>query len=237
MADARHRWARLLASSVPERAAQPLRICHMCVATLGVSGAGIAMVTAAGHRGVVCATDAVSAKIEDLQLSLGEGPCIDAAATGAPVLIADLADTADVDTARWPAFMEAAAGAGVRAVFAFPLQVGAINVGVIDLYCDTSRALSATDLSMALVAADIAALALLHLDTEGDRAFSDDRASRASYQMQVHQATGMVMAQAGVTIDQALLMLQARAFADGRPLAALADDVVARRVRFSMEDQ
>jgi hypothetical protein len=195
------------------------------------------MVTVAGHRGVVCATDAVSAKIEDLQLSLGEGPCIDAASSGGPVLVPDLANGADVATERWPTFMEGAAGAGVRAVFAFPLRVGAISVGVMDLYRDSPGDLSATQLPAALVAADAAALALLHLDVDGAGAFADDQDSRASYQMQVHQATGMVMAQAGVTIEQAFLMLRARAFADGRPLAALATDVVARRVRFSLEDE
>jgi hypothetical protein len=54
MHDDRDRWARLLAASGQERAAQPLRICQLCVDTLGVTGAGIAMVTVAGHRGVVC---------------------------------------------------------------------------------------------------------------------------------------------------------------------------------------
>jgi len=207
------------------------------VDTLAVTGAGIAMVTPAGHRGVVCATDNVSATIEDLQLTLGEGPCIDAAVRGAPVLVPDLADAADVATERWPSFMESAAHAGVKAVFAFPLRVGAISVGVIDLYRDRPGGLSATELPAALMAADAAALSLLYLDVDGENAFGDDRTTRSSYQMQVHQATGMVMAQVGVTIDQAFLLLRARAFAEARPLAELATDVVARRVRFSVEDE
>jgi hypothetical protein len=214
-----------------------LRICELCVHTLAVTGAGIAMVTAAGHRGVVCATDGVSSMIEDLQLTLGEGPCVDAAAGGTPVLVPDLADASDVATERWPTFMESAASAGVKAVFAFPLRVGAISVGVIDLYRDTPGDLGAAELPAALMAADAAALALLYLDVDGEDAFGDDVAARSSYQMQVHQATGMVMAQVGVTIDQAFLLLRARAFADGRPLAELATDVVARRVRFSVEDE
>lgn len=237
MDDERERWARLLAASGPERAAQPLRICQLCVDTLAVTGAGIAMVTAAGHRGVVCATDDVSATIEDLQLTLGEGPCVDAAATGSPVLLSDLARSPDVAVERWPAFMEGAATAGVEAVFAFPLRVGAISVGVLDLYRDQPGELSTEELAGALVAADAAALALLHLDVDAADAFADDHDSRASYQLQVHQATGMVTAQTGVTVDQAFLMLRARAFADGRPLAELATDVVARRVRFDTEDR
>ena len=237
MDDERERWARLLAASAPERAAQPLRICQLCVDTLAVTGAGIAMVTAVGHRGVVCATNDVSAMIEDLQLTLGEGPCVDAAATGSPVLLSDLAQSPDVAVERWPAFMEGAATAGIEAVFAFPLRVGAISVGVLDLYRDQPGELSTEELAGALMAADAGALALLHLDVDAADAFADDHDSRASYQLQVHQATGMVTAQTGVTVDQAFLMLRARAFADGRPLAELAADVVARRVRFDTEDR
>lgn len=237
MEDDRERWARLLAGAGLERAAQPLRICRLCVDALAVTGAGVAMVTAAGHRGVVCATDTVSATIEDLQLTLGEGPCIDAVQGAVSVLVPDLVDAAALSTERWPTFMESAARAGVRAVFAFPLRIGAISVGVIDLYRDRPGELSAPQLSAALMAADAAALALLYLDVDGEDAFSDDRISRSSYQMQVHQATGMVMAQVRVSIDQAFLLLRARAFADGRPLAELATDVVSRRVRFSVEDE
>jgi hypothetical protein len=237
MDDERDRWARLLAASAAERAAQPLRICQLCVDTLGISGAGIAIVTAAGHRGVVCATNDASAQIEQLQLSLGEGPCVDAATTGSPVLIPDLAQSPDVGVERWPAFMEGAATAGVKAVFALPLRVGAIGVGVMDLYRDQPGELGGHELPAALMAADAAALAVLYLNIDGDDAFSEDEDSRSSYQLQVHQATGMVMAQLDVSIDEAFLALRARAFSDGRPLSDLATDVVARRIRFSMEDQ
>jgi GAF domain-containing protein len=231
------RAARLLAESGPERAAQPLRICRLCVDTLTVDGAGIAMVTNVGHRGVVCATDDVSAAIEELQVTLGEGPCVDAATTGSPVLIPDLDAPHDVAVERWPAFMDGAANVGVKAVFAFPLRVGAISVGVMDLYRDRPGELSAAELPAALLAADAAALAVLYLDVDGADAFADDADTHAAYQMQVHQATGMVMAQAGVTIDQAFLLLRAQAFAEARPIADLATDVVARRVRLRMEDQ
>src|SRR5688572_16814429 len=83
-------WARQLADAAAERDAQPQRISQLCVEMLGVTGAGISMVTSAGHHGIVCATDDVSATIEDLQLTLGEGPCIDSVRDGDPVLIADL---------------------------------------------------------------------------------------------------------------------------------------------------
>lgn len=235
------RWATLLAEAAAERAAQPGRICQLCVRMLGVTGAGISMVTAAGNRAVVCATDAGSARIEDLQFTLGEGACVDAVQGGTPVIVSDLDEPGDIVVGRWPAFLEGAGAAGVRAVFAFPLRVGAITLGALDLYRDRAGDLTAGQLAAALMAADAAALALLYLSTDRRNSFADDAGWRAAHQMQVHQmqvhqATGMVKLQAGVTIEEAFLMLRARAFADGRPVADVAKDVVERRLRFPEED-
>lgn len=195
------------------------------------------MVTALGNRGVVCATDDVSARIEELQFSLGEGPCVDAANSGAPVLIADLRKPDGIAVERWPAFIEGAESAGVGAVFAFPLRIGAITVGALDLYSLRSGELDGDQLPAALMAADAAALALLHLDTGADAAFEDDFDARSTYQLQVHQATGMVQVQLGATTEEAFLTLRARAFAMGRPLGDVATEVVQRQVRFSEEDR
>jgi hypothetical protein len=233
----RDRWIRLLRDASGDLATQPERIAELCVQMLGVTGAGISLVSDTGHRGVVCATDDVSKRIEDLQITLGEGPCIDTIRTSAPVLVADLHDLDDVATWRWPTFMGAAADAGVRAVFAFPLRIGAIGLGALDMYRTRPGALDDDELSAALLGAEAAALALLGLETSPDAASAADRADTGiGYQAQVHQATGMVMIQLGVTIEQAFLLLRARAFSTGRPLNDVAVDVVERRLRFSSED-
>lgn len=225
----------MLAEGPVEGAERSRYICQLCSRLLGVNGAGISMVTATGNRGVVCATDEVSARIEDLQFTLGEGVCVEAVTSGVPVMVADLHGPDAAGTARWPAFMEGAAAAGVRAVFALPLRVGVVSVGALDLYRDVPGALTADQLSAALTAADAAA-ALLQLDTGSASSFADNTVGRAAYQLQVHQASGMVMVQAGVTIEEAFLLLRAHAFAVGRPVADVARDVVERRLRFPVED-
>ncbi|MGB0094384.1 MAG: ANTAR domain-containing protein [Solirubrobacteraceae bacterium] len=48
---------------------------------------------------------------------------------------------------------------------------------------------------------------------------------------EVHQATGMISVQLGVSMDEAFVRLRAHAFAAGRSLKAVAGDVVARRLR------
>jgi hypothetical protein len=233
----RDRWIGLLRDTAGDGASsQPQRIAELCVRTLDATGAGISLVSDAGHRGVVCATDDVSRRIEDLQIALGEGPCIDTIRTGAPVLVVDLHDRGDVATWRWPTFMAAAADAGVRAVFAFPLRIGAIGLGALDMYRSRPGPLNDDDLTAALLGAEAAAVALLGLETSSDGALADGADTGTGYQAQVHQASGMVMMQLGVPIEQAFLLLRARAFSAGRPLNDVAADVVERRLRFSPED-
>jgi hypothetical protein len=228
----REQWRIALAEAATQGSEQPRRICQLCVAALDVTGAGISMVTEAGNRGVVCATDETSAAIEQLQFTLGEGPCVDTISTYAPVLIGDLRDDPSLISARWPGFLAAAAAAGVRAVFAFPLTVGGVRLGAMDLYRDRPGELTASDLSVALLAADSAAIALLHLANGSDGDFLADVRGGAAYQLHVHQATGMVMEQLGVSIESALVRLRARAYAEDQELESLARDVIERRTRF-----
>jgi GAF domain/ANTAR domain len=230
------RWAGLLAEAAAERDAQPRRISELCVEMLGVTGAGISMMTSVGNHGVVCATDEVSARIEDLQLTLGEGPCVDSVRSGAPVLVPDLTASDEIVVDRWPAFLEGAGAAGVRAVFAFPLRIGAIRVGAMDLYRDVPGELGGNELPAALMAADAAAHALLDLGSPRDAVPGGSSDFRATYHPQVHQATGMVQEQLGVTTVEAFAILRARAFATDVALVQLAGDVVSRRLRFSRED-
>jgi len=227
------RAAELLAAVLAESADGadlPSRLISACAVTLPVSGAGLALMTDKGPAGTVAATDGVALELEELQFSLGEGPCVDASRTGRPVLQPDLAASAPL---RWPAFASGALSAGIRAVFALPLRVGAIRLGVLDLYRDGPGPLSAGELREALDFSDAATLLLLHLQSADPAAGAawgpispiDDRA-------EVHQATGIVSVQADVGLAEALLLLRARAFAEHRPIGELARDVVEGIVDF-----
>jgi hypothetical protein len=188
-----------------------------------------------GPAGTIAVTDSAAARLEDLQFTLGEGPCVEASRIGRPVLQPDLVKTGP---ARWPGFAAGAIDAGVRAVFAFPLRMGGIRLGVLDLYRDRAGELSDDELAEALSFADAATTVLLHLqslDPDAGGPFGvlpvvEDRA-------EVHQATGMVSVQAGVPLGQALALLQARAFSTGAPISELARDVLSGAVQFSSDDQ
>ena len=130
-------------------------------------------------------------------------------------------------------FAPAAAQAGVRAVFALPLQVGAIRLGVLDLYRAQPGDLDREQLADALVLADTACALLLDA-AQRDRSRPDGHwpEQAGPQHPEVHQATGMIIVQLGVTAAVALIRLRAYAYAHDRRLRDVAGDVVARRLRF-----
>ena len=198
---------------------------------VGVDGICAGMGT--GPAGTVLAWggEAVSAGLEDLQFTLGEGPNRDAAVTGAPVLTPDLAGA----LVRWPVFAPAAMDLGARALFAFPLRIGVISVGTMLAHRNAPGALTGGQVADALALADAVTLALLHRQwsaAEDTGQPGPGWAQPVTHRAEVHQATGMVSVQLGVGLAEALVRLRARAWAEDRLLADVAADVVARRLRF-----
>ncbi len=216
------------------------QVCKACIAGLDVDGASISLLTASVVRETLWASDPTAQLLEDLQYSLGEGACMQAATTGFPVLVPDLHHNTQV--ARWPIFAAAVAEqTRVRALFALPMQFGVINLGVLDLYRATPGGLGQEQWRDGLAAADIAAVMMLELRTDPDNpdGYDDSDApwldpslgSRA----EIHQAAGMVLVQLGITATEALARLRAHAFTQQRLLLDVAADVVTRRLEFTQD--
>jgi GAF domain-containing protein len=202
------------------------QLCVACVELLPVDGASVSVMSDTDNRETVYASDAVIAHIEAVQFTLGEGPCFEAFHTRRPVLVPDLASAV---APSWPLFAAELVGHPVGAIFAFPLQSGAINIGAMDLYRRTPGWLSGEQVALALHAVDIATLALLAAQFDGPdgaRNWTD----LPLHHEQVHQATGMVMAALGMPAAQALARLRGYAFANGRMVDDVARDIVARRL-------
>jgi hypothetical protein len=201
---------------------------------LGVDGASVTAVSGPLALEPLFASDALSARLEELQFTLGEGPGSDGFRRGAPELIPDL----QLAAARWPGFAPAAVAAGARAMFAVPLQAGAIRVGVLSLYRVLPGPLAAGELADVLVLAGIALQMMLDAAAglsglpgyQLPDELSDSRA-------EVYQAIGMISVQLGVSLEEASVRLRARAFASGAELGDIADHVVSRRVRFHRDPE
>jgi hypothetical protein len=172
--------------------------------------------------------------MEELSLTLGEGPCVDAL-SGSLALVPDLSTAQCM--ARWPVFAPAAGDAGVGAIFALPLQVGAIRLGVLDLYRAEPGELEHEQLLDALTLADTACALLLDAARDGVTQVGAQAPEPASLQHpEVHQATGMISVQLGLSAAFALSRLRAYAYGHNRRLRDVAADVIARRLRFHPED-
>ncbi len=184
-------------------------------------------------RGSLCTTNDTSDLIEQLQYSLGEGPCVEASQSARPVLEPDLAHPA---VPRWLAFSGPALDAGVRAVFGFPLQVGAIRLGALNLYRDKPGPLTDDQHADSLIMADIAAQRVLLLQADAEPGqLAAELESGADFQVVVHQACGMVAAQLNISVTQALIRLRGFAFGNDRSLIEVAESVIARTTRFDLE--
>ena len=210
-------------------------LCQTAEVRLAVSGAALTMDTS-GWPELRYSTDVLGVRLAELQVTVGEGPCVDARQAGGPVLVGDLGALAS--QRRWPLFAPSAVEAGAGALFALPLGVGAIRVGVLALHRVLAGQLPPAMLTDSLAFAELALRLLLDEQaglpvTDGDPAVE----GLPLHSPQVHQATGMISAQLDVEMNEAFARLRARAFADHRPLAELATDVVTRRLRFDPTEE
>ena len=178
---------------------------------------------------LAAASDSEASALEDLQAVLGEGPCLVAFGEQRPVLVADLGDGA---VRRWPAYSSAAQELGVRAVFAFPLQVGAARLGVLGVYRSSAGPLSTHALEHALAVAEQATAILLDGQARaGGAGAAFGSGPELESRFQVYQAQGMVMVQLGISPTAALARLRAYAYASERSLTEVARDIVAHKLR------
>lgn len=224
-------WAAI--STCARQDGVPVSLRHVVVAcadALAGAGAGLSLARGSLPCEPAVASAPATEELEELQFTLGQGPGMDAAAGGSFVAVDDLAGPGA--ERLWPVFAPAAVSRGVRGMFAFPVAAGAAQIGVLDVYRPQPGPLTAEELAEGLVFADVA-LALI-LDERGGVSLSPDGLADiavGAHRAQVHQATGMVAAQLGVTVSDALAALRAYAYVRGQGLAELAADVLARRVR------
>ncbi|MFF3641093.1 ANTAR domain-containing protein [Streptomyces sp. NPDC002564] len=203
---------------------------------LGAAGVVISLVTTSGvsTEPVWCFPE-ISAQFEELQFTLGQGPGLDAVRHAVPVLVPDLGA---VRAERWPVLLPAARELGVQGVYCFPLGVGAISVGVLIILC-SARQQPLTSRQYADATALAAVLTAHLLSSHAEDSARDGAPPSLTgpphdlRRAVVHQATGMVSAQLGVPLDEALVRLRGYAFRAEETLTTVAGGVVARRLRFN----
>jgi hypothetical protein len=222
-------WSWITAAGAADAPVSLASLCRAAVGCLAVDGAGVTAVSGPAVSEPLSVTDELSARLEELLFTTGEGPGAEDFMFGSPMLIQDLESV----TERWPGFVPAAVAAGARALFVFPLQAGAIRMGVLSLYRAQPGPLAPQQLADALVFADIA-LQLLLDSSSGISGLADYHPldGLSDSRAEVYQAVGMISVQLGVSLEEALVRLRAHAFAASTPLGDIASAVVGRLLRF-----
>jgi GAF domain-containing protein/ANTAR domain-containing protein len=222
-------------------------ICESVVRQTGADGAALAILTASPQmRELVYATDTVAQQLDELQYTLGEGPCLDAYLNDSPQTHPEL--TSVPPTSRWPTFAADAAQLGVHALFAFPIPDEQHPMGVLELYRRTASNLTKDEYAWASASAATIG-GRLHSNwndvvshfgsTESAMdAMLDSLAGEADSpfsRRQIHVAGGMVAVQLGVDPNEAVDRLRAYSYASGRSISCVAADIIARRL--TLHDQ
>ena len=202
-------------------------LCSPLRAAVAMPGAVVSTLGSPMGSQTVCASSRLGARIDEIQIDLGEGPSWEALRTRRPVAAADLRANGG---SRWPGALASLRELEVSSLYAFPLFVGQLSIGSIALYSGAPCELSGADVAgmsrlAAIVSGTLLRRALDRLEVVGTEA-PDERYSRR----EVHQATGMVAASNGIDVDDALMLLRGHAYATGRPVRDVAADVIARVV-------
>ncbi|MGO4782225.1 GAF and ANTAR domain-containing protein [Cryobacterium sp. W22_MBD10_FK3] len=208
-------------------------LCRPFLRVLPVHGAAVSTLGAPFGSETICASDDTAARLDELQFDLGEGPCWDAMTSRRPVFTAD-ASAADP---RWPLFAQAMGESEALSLFAFPLALGSLNIGAVDLYTLGAGTLTTVQVDDAIALSSICARQVLRrsIADQSSTPGEQDQHSDGFSRREVHQATGMVLAQLGVSAADALLIINGYAFARGRTVREVAADIVARRIDFAEE--
>jgi GAF domain-containing protein len=196
-----------------------------------ISGATVSTVGSLLGTETLSATDAIAARVDELQFDLGEGPCWDALARGAPVLEPDIRQH---PRKIWPAFSPAVAQEDVASLFAYPLMLGTLRIGAVDMYSSSQVELDPHQSLQAQLMAAVVGRHVLRraIEESGDEHPTTDNAHSRRL---VHQATGMVLAQLRLPADDARLVIHGHAFATNRSTMEVAEDIVNRKLVFTKD--
>ncbi len=208
-----------------------LTLCGAAAAFTELTGAGIVLSSPGPQYTQFCVSDETALNLLQTEFALGEGPGLDACRSNIASEVPDLRQ----DNGRWVTYTPAAIAHGVRAVFGFPVTIGAIRIGALVLYRDQPGPLSELQESDAYVAASVAGRAILNWRAgASSETLSDELGLTLSFDFSVHQAAGMVSVQANLDLSDAMVLLRAHAIGSGVAMTALAKSVVGREIGYDL---
>ncbi|MGY6026573.1 ANTAR domain-containing protein [Streptomyces spinosirectus] len=204
----------------------PARL-RACAMVLGLDGLALSLTRPGDSGELLRHTGERAAQLEDIQFTQGQGPGPEAARTGLPAGEADLTNG---HRDRWPGLVPDLLALGIRAVFAYPLALGTVRLGVLTGHRTSPGALSGQqDADARALAQKLTVMLLDQAASPEDPTVWLTETSHL-HRAEVHQATGMVAKQLDVSPAEALVRIRAHAFHTGRPLLETARAILAREL-------
>lgn len=209
-------------------------LCSVAEKFLSVDSAAISLTSGDQYHMPLCASNKVARALMDLELTLGEGPTVDASRGDA----AEDTNLLRATPSDWETYRPEASALGARAVFGFPIRLGAIRVGALSLFRTTPGPLSAEQDSDAYLMASVIGRAILATQAGGpNESFVEELNGSSLLDFQVHQAVGMLAVQGSMSLKDALVLLRAHAFGMNCQLSELAKLVVTRATHYEPDSQ
>jgi len=212
---------------------QSATLCAVAAELTELSGAGISLSSSGDEMTKLCTSNRVAENLMDLEITVGEGPGSEASRSGEAN---DEVDLMAPEISRWMAYSPEAVVAGARAVFGFPVRIGAVRFGALSLFRDSPGPLSETQSSDAYLMASVIGRAVLAMQAGAPSgSLLGELQGQSTFDFSVHQAAGMLSVQGSLSMKDALVALRAHAFAVKITSAALAQQMISRRVAFDPE--
>ena len=160
--------------------------------------------------------------IDDLQYSIGEGPCITAAATGETIISGSLGGDR-----RWPRFGARASRLGVHSVLSVPLRARHEIFGAFNFYAHAKNAFDDRSAELAEIFAGPAAVSVsnAHLLAQSQRLTANLQIALRSRPV-IDQAIGILRSRSGDTAAEAFTRLRVISQTEHRKLHDVADMLV-----------
>lgn len=218
------RFARVSRELVTAGRLQPTLDRLVDLATATVDGCDHAGITLAFDRQLhtAAATHEVVEEVDELQVSLDEGPCLDAMADRRVCGIGDLS----LDS-RWPRWSPEAVARGIRGVLSFRLFLGDETLGALNLYAAEADAFDPVDADFGIVFASHAAVAIgcSRVAEQGAEELVELRGALRSREL-IGQAKGVLMERHRLTSEQAFDRLREASQRRNRKLREVAEHLV-----------
>ena len=190
-----------------------------CVNLLGVSAAGVMLVSPEGSLGLVASSSEAMRLLELFELQAQQGPCLDAFRTGQAGEHEDL----EAGSGRWPSFSAAALQAGFRSALALPLRLRELTLGALNLLSATQTPMGEADVIVARAFADLATLSIVQHRASAEAQLLNEQLSGAlTSRVVIEQAKGVIAERAGTDLAEAFARLRAYARNHNRRLTDVA---------------